>query len=161
MSSAYYPKNSAVASRALKVQRLSIPFTIVGHATAASVSATSDEPEIMYIATEDSTKISDKVTALGDIAAYTIVATNSTGDFNVFLVINPDAASKVVGVHCHRYLTATTGNAASIEVPATIGSAGSGISTLGNIMVSCTSSVALNAGNTFTGVLDVDYVCTE
>ena len=150
---AYEAKSSKVQSRQLKVQTLSIPFDITYHATPASVVHTNDEPSVLFINTEGNAKITAKVSALGDTATYTTGATDSTGDVNFFISLGGEVCEKVVSA-----MVIERDNGA--VQPCYVGSTGSGISTLGNIMLHMNSATDLGA-TSMAGVLIVKYVVAE
>ena len=99
----YDSKDSQVQGRKLKVQRLVIPFSIVGHATSTSVVARSDEPSLMFFRTEGVDGITEASGALasGDTATYSVAANDTNGTFNVLLHVE-EAVAKVCSARCMR-----------------------------------------------------------
>ena len=145
----FQAKDSQVLSRQLKVVRLVIPFTIAGNATPASVVSATDEPAFMFIATQGVDNITPNLPS-GDTATYSVSPTDSSGTFNVLLSVK-EPVTKVCSTTLKLRDTGATGQVAKL------GST-TGISTLGQcVMVTCVSTVALNASNTLTGVLEVEY----
>jgi hypothetical protein len=142
-------RDAGTFQRQLKVQRLSIPFTIVGNATAASVAITCDEPSLMFIKTSGVDQITAAVPA-GDTATYTVAPSDAAGTFDVFINVS-EAVSKVVNAQLINRDTGT------IEVMK-LGSA-TGLSTLGSIMLAGVSaSHNLSTAVTLNACLVVEYI---
>lgn len=85
----YQPKDAAVASRQLVVQRLSIPFTVTHNASPASKTMTVDEPSLVFFNFQGITQLSTSTGAIetGEILPTLATATDSTGVFNVLIKI--------------------------------------------------------------------------
>ena len=149
----YEAKSSKVLARQLKVQTLCIPFDITANGTPALVVHTNDEPSVLFINTNGNAKITAKVAALGDTATYTTGATDSTGDVNFFIALGGEVCEKVVSA-----MVVERDNGA--VQPCYVGSTGSGISTLGNIMLHMNSGTNLESAS-MAGVLIVKYVLAE
>lgn len=153
MATGYNAKNELQFNRQLKVQRLSIPFVIVGNATSASVSVSSDEPSILYIKTQGVDNITPNLDS-GETASYTSSPNDSTGVFNMLVRIQ-EPVQKVVSIRVADRLRGTSS-------PAYLGKAEPSVSSTGSdIMISCTSDVALNAANTLNACLEVEYIVNE
>lgn len=150
----YDPKQSEVLGRALKVQKLSIPFTITGDATAADVLLRSDEPAVMFQASEGV----DQITAAlldDETATFTVAPDDSDGKSNVLLRIG-EQVEKVVSMYCANRVSGAA-------IVAKLGSA-SGI-TEGDgggtaIMISLDSAVDYTAADE-DACLEVEYVVAE
>lgn len=151
----YDSKNELVGSRQLKVQKLSIPLTIVGNAVAASVVCRNDEPAILFLQTDGVDQITGAL-ASGETATYTVATADATGVFRAFLKIQ-ESVEKVCAAVAYR-------RDAFEVVPGRLGSA-SGISTgtAGGkgIMLAFDCALALNAGNTLDACIEVEYVVAE
>ncbi len=149
----FQAKDSQVQGRQLKVDRLVIPFTIVGSATSTSVVASSDEPSFMFFATQGVDGITGALSS-GETATYTVSPLDGTSIFNVLVKIS-ESVVKVCSARFSLRDTGVTGNTVKLgsATGITTGSGGGD-----SIMLTCTSSVALNASNTITGCLEVDYV---
>lgn len=152
----FYPKDSLVDDRQLKVQRLVIPFSIVGSATAANVSISCDEPSILFIRTEGNDQITTASGALssGETATYSVSPSDSSGIFNVLVKINGEPVQKVCEASLWRRDTGT-------PQVVKLGDA-DGLSSLGKIMLTVDCDLALNSGsNTLDAALCVAYVVQE
>lgn len=152
----YYPKNSIVENRQLKVQRLTIPFSIVGNGTPASVSITCDDPAILFLRTEGVDQITTASGALssGETATYTVSPVDATGIFNLLVKISDEVVLKVVEASLWRR---DTGTPQVIK----LGDA-DGLTSLGKIMLTGDSDLALNSiSNTLDCSLSVAYVVSE
>lgn len=156
-------KDSQVQGRKLKVQRLVIPFSIVGSATSTAVVATSDEPSIMFFNTEGVTGISVAAGALnsGDTATYSVAANDTNGTFQVLLKLNEPIA-KVLSARCQRR-SAVLAEADDAMIVALGNSTGivANSTSAQKIMLTVDGELALNAANTLNAVLDVSYVVSE
>lgn len=93
----YRAQKEAVQGRQLKVQRLSIPFTITGHATPASKSFTVDEPAVLFLQLEGIDKITEAAGCLdsGETATPDQTVLDSTGKFNMCVKVD-ETVSKIV-----------------------------------------------------------------
>lgn len=92
----YLAKESLVQQRQLKVQRLVIPFQVVGSATAADVSITSDEPGFVFFESEGVDQITGALET-NETATYTDGSPgDSAGELNVLVKLDEDA-EKVMG----------------------------------------------------------------
>lgn len=147
---AYESKDELVKGRQLKVQRLVIPFSIVGHATASLVSISKDEPALLFIKTEGV----DQITAATDGSPSFTSASDANCVFNILVKINEsvakvmaarvqlrDTVNKIYGCS----LANTTGLTAAAD----------------KIVLNCDGDVALNASNTLNACLELEYVISE
>lgn len=150
----YQAKNPQQSDRQLKVQRLSIPFVIVGNATSSSVSVSSDEPSILFIRTQGNDGITPNLEA-GETATYTSSPNDGTGVFNMLVRIQ-ESVVKVVSARVADRVRGTSS-------PAYLGKAAPSLASNGSdIMLSCTSDVALNSGsNTLNACLELEYIVSE
>lgn len=146
----FQSKDSNVRGRQLKVQKLSIPFTITAHATSTSVVLLNDEPSICFLQSEGIDQITAAL-ADGETATYTVAADDSDGKLNILLKVG-EVVSKVVSA---RVASRATG----VSQPCYLGDA-NGISSEGNIMLSVDSTVDHSTTN-FDGSLEVEYVIAE
>ncbi len=147
----YQAKDSQVFGRQLKVERLTIPFSIVGNATSTSVVASSDEPSLMFFATEG---VNGITAALGssETATFTTAANDTSGIFQILL----KTSQPVVKVCQARMSLPATGVAQVVQLGSATGittGAGGGNS----IMLVGTASVTAHSGSTFAGCLEVEY----
>lgn len=151
----YNPKNPQVADAALKVQRLVIPATIIGNATAASVVCKNDQPSLVSLQTDGVDQITAALAA-NETATYTVATADATGVFRALVAINEPVA-KVVAAYAVR-------TDAFEVVPGRLGSA-TGITTGtaggSKIMLAFDTALALNAANTLNCALVVEYVVAE
>lgn len=151
----FLAKESQVQDRQQKVQTLIIPLQIVGSATAANLLCTNDEAGFCFLKTGSIDQITAAL-ASSETATYLDAPSDANGIFNVLLSIGEDI-TKVVGARMVRR------DATGVEY-AYLGSA-TGITTgTGGgqkIMITCDSSVALNAANTLKAYLEVHYVTAQ
>ena len=151
----YRSKQPTVLGRQLKVQKLSIPFTIVGSATAANVTISCDEPAVMFIKTEGNDQITAAL-ASGETITYVSTPTDSTGIFTV-LIKTGETVSKLVSARCKRYHSTVASSTEQLVGP---GDA-DGLTSAGNIALNVDSDIALNAANTLACTMEVEYVVSE
>ncbi len=151
----YSAKDEVVQNRQLKVQRVSIPLSIVGNATPASVVPRNDEPARLFLQTEGVDQITGAL-ASGETATYTVAASDANGVFRALLKVNESVEKVCAAYACRRD--------AFELVPARLGSA-SGITTGSgggkSIMLAVDTALALNAANTLDACLVVEYVVSE
>lgn len=151
----YDAKNELVEDRQLKVQRLTIPLTIAGNATAASVVCRNDEPAILFLQTDGVDQITPAL-ASGETATYTVATSDATGVFRALVKIQ-EPIGKVVACYAAR-------RDAFELVPGRLGSA-TGITTGSaggkSIMLAVDCALALNAANTLDAALVIEYVVAE
>lgn len=154
--SSYDSKSSLVLDRQLKVQRLVIPFTIVGNATPADKTRSVDEPSILFLSLEG-TGQNDITAALdGDTITYTDAPADSTGIFNVYMKVG-EVVSKICSARCQRLSTTLTD--ADDVCTVALGDA-NGLSADGNIGLTVDCAQALTSG-THNLVLQVEYIVAE
>lgn len=158
MSVGFYPKDSLVSNRAVKVQKLSIPFKIVGSATAASVSLTCDEPSILFLQSGGVNQITSAVPS-GETATYSQSPSDSAGRVNALVVIK-EPINKIVSAKGFDLVTGALqlcvrGSTSGVTSPASGNSAGTAI------MLTITCSQAINAANTVDACLELEYVVNE
>lgn len=151
----YPAKDEVLNGRQLKVQRVSIPLSIVGNATPASVVPRNDEPARLFLQTEGVDQITGAL-ASGETATYTTAASDANGVFRALLRVN-ESVEKVVSLQCFNRVSgvlelAFLGSATGI----TTGTGGGK-----SIMIAVDSATALNAGNTLSACLIVEYVVAE
>lgn len=151
----FMSKDEVVQNRQLKVQRVSIPLTIVGNATAGSVLPRNDEPSRLFLATAGVNQITAALDT-NETATYTTAAADATGVFQVLLKVK-ESVEKVACAYCFNRVT-------GVHEPAFLGSA-TGITTGSgggkSIMLVVDSATALNAANTLDACLVVEYVVAE
>jgi hypothetical protein len=152
-------KDVLVHGRKLKVQRLVIPFTIVGHATSTSVTHTVDEPGVLFLKTEGVDNITAVIESDETAPTFGDSPSDANGVFNALLKIG-EQVSKVCSVRLSRRGATIATAAAQV---ASLGTS-TGIVVLaagGNsdkIALSCDCTVALNSGNTADLCLEVEYI---
>lgn len=148
----FQPKDSQVLARQLKVERLVIPFSIVGNATSTSVVASSDEPSLLFFATEGVDGITAALSA-SETATFTVSPNDTSGIFNVLLKTSQPVV-KVCALRFSLRDTGVTGNTVKLGSATGITTGAGGGS---SIMATVTSSVTAHSGSTLTGCLEVDY----
>lgn len=134
-------KDSALQSRLLKSKRLPVQVKVVGHATPASKTRSSDLSSVVTISTEGQTTES---AALG----VTIVQTNadSTGLFTV--ILDKAAVGEVQKINAVEVVAVTGGGTSAVT---------SSYISNGHICIDLNSSVDLSAANTAEIQIIVDY----
>lgn len=151
----YSAKDEVIQSRQLKVQRVAIPLSIVGNATAASVVPRNDEPARLFLQTAGVDQITGALDT-NETATYTTAANDANGVFRALLKVK-EPVKKVCAAYCINRVS-------GVLEPAFLGSA-SGISTgtAGgkSIMLAVDSATALNAANTLDACLVVEYEIDE
>ncbi len=147
----YVPQDSLVQLRNLKVERLVIPFSIVGSATSTSVVATSDEPGFVFFATQGVDGITGALSA-NETATFGDSPDDGTGVFNVLIKLG-----EPVGKLCSARMSARNSlTAQAVKLGSSTGittGTGGGKS----LMLTCDTTVDLHGANTLTGVIEVDY----
>lgn len=149
----YYPTDSQVDDRQLKVQRLVIPFTVTGSATSANVVLRTDEPSIMFLRSEgvDQITVASGALASGETATFTTAPVDATGILNCLVKLN-EVAVKVVEAYVWRR---DTGAFQAVF----LGDA-DGLSSLGKIMLAIDSNANFTSGN-LDASLCVSYIISE
>ena len=146
----YYAKQELVQNRQLKVQSLSIPLSITGNATPASVVVSSDEPAILFIKTQGVDKITPALN--GDTAPTFVSQVDATGLFSVMLVI----AEQIQKVNCAQLIRRSAHATDSAKIANV-----TGITALGDkIVLDCDTAADLSAAN-LDACLVVQYVVAE
>lgn len=157
----YQSKNSAVQQQRLAVQRLVLPFRIVGNATAASVQQIVDNNDILFLKTQgvDSITVASGALASGEVATVAASVSDANSVFAMFVRILDDKCKKVVSAS----VQVRKPDANVAVVPCTLENGSSnGISSLGNIVLSVDlAGPALNAANTLDATLVVEYVLED
>lgn len=144
-----------VLNRQLKVERLVIPFSIVGNSTSTSVVPSNDEPALMFIATEGVDQITGAL-ASNETATYTTSANDTSGIFQVLVKINEPVAK----VLCARFSLRDSNTAQSVKLGSSTGIT-TGTAGGNSIMLVCTSSVTAHSGSTANGCLEVEYALSS
>jgi hypothetical protein len=148
MSSAFYPKDSLAMDRSLKVQKLTIPFTVTFSATAANVVPACDEPSLCFFKTAGV----DQITAQ-DTATYSTSPVDATGQFDILVKVG-ESVAKVQTAKIKGRFTGTD-YAVHLDAGGT-----QGVSPTGNIMLSVTTSVNFTT-TSLDACLEVEYVVSE
>lgn len=148
----YDAKSDLVRNRQLKVQELNIPFKIVGNATPASVAITKDEPSVLFLKSQGVDQITPALDAADGTPSLT-AANDANGIFNLMVKVG-ESLSKIQSA---RIVSRIDG----VSHPCFIDDT-DGISAAGDkILLTCDSTVALNAANTLDACLEVKYVVSE
>ena len=140
--------NSDAEGYSLRERRLIIPFSIVGHATAANKTVSTDLPACLLLSTEGLTA---DATAADSGTSFT-TPVDSTGIFGC-LVRNVGTVSKLLDV---QVVNLSPGTATVTRK----GSASTGVTASGNIAVSVDSNDTF-ATATLTGHLVVDFLISH
>jgi hypothetical protein len=157
----YISKDVAVRGRQLKVQRLVIPFQIVGSATSGAVSPSSDAPAIMFLKTQGVDQITAALDS-GDTATYSVAANDANGTFNVLLKIS-EQVEKVCRASCTRRsaVLAEADDAMVCALGSSSGVVQNASANADKIMLTIDGELALNAANTLDACLEVTYIIQE
>jgi hypothetical protein len=157
----YQSRDSQVLARQLKVQRLVIPFKIVGNATASAVAISRDEPSLLFLKTGGVDQITPALSSTDTAPTIAQTPSDSSGTFNLLVKINEPVA-KVMGARVVRTDVANKQYQCQLE------NSGSGVvvdtalSADGDkLIVSCVGDLALNTSNTFNGTLECEYVVDQ
>jgi len=155
---AYESKDSQVRSRQLKVQKVSIPFQIVGSATPAAKVLTSDEPSLLFLAVEGIDNITVASGALNsdDTVPTLASAADATGIFSVLVRIQ-EQVEKVVSAKVSCLSSADLVTCTLPSAPASGIVAGGA---LDKIVLNVDSGLALTSG-TRQLCLELEYVVAE
>jgi len=151
----FNPKNEVVFNRSLKVQKLSIPFTVTGNATPASVVLRNDEPAVMFIKSEGVDQITAAIPS-GETVTFTTAPDDSDGILNILVKIN-EPILKLVSMRC-------ANRASGAAIPAKLGSA-TGVSVVSSgsgtcLMIVTDSGVDYSSANE-DACLEVEYIAAE
>lgn len=147
----YNAKNELVFSRQLKVERLVIPFSVVGNATSTSVSVASDEPAILFVATEGVDNITPNLSS-NETATYSTSPNDTSGIFNILVKVQ-EPVKKL----CSARLSLRDSNTAqSVKLGSSTGIT-TGSDGGNSMMLTATCSVTAHSGSTANCVLELDY----
>lgn len=151
---AHEAKEAQVLGRQLKVQKLVIPFTILGHATPASKVFTCDEPSVLFFQTEGldrTTYATYNGLASGETVSWDQTADDSDGKINLLVKVG-----EVIEKICYAYVIfRKTG----VIQPVYVNASGDSLSLNDDKMaLSCDTSVDISTGNTIDACLVVEYV---
>ena len=152
----FQAKDSLTLGRQLKVITLAIPFQVVGSATAASVSVTSDEPGLLFVNTSSTTQISAATGALdaGEATPTFQTLSDSAGNAAALVKVN-EPVTKVVGAY-----TVTRSGATPVMTACPIANT-TGLSANGNkICLNLNTTTAYNTTVTLNQTLYVSYIPT-
>lgn len=153
---AFQAKDNQVLTRQLKVQRLSIPFTVTGgNGTPANVSFVPDEPSLLGFKSA-SVNTTTALLATGETAP-TYTTTDASGVFGALVVIN-ETVTKVVNAQIYDVLANTVCYANATATPTGGITAGTGGGQ--KIALQCKIATDLTSSSTFTGCLVVEYITT-
>lgn len=165
MAASFQAKDEIVLGRQLKVQRLVLPFSIVGSATSTSVQHSADEPAVLFLRTQgvdNITTASGALSSADTAPSFGDAPVDANGVFNALVKVG-ETVSKVCSVRLSR--RGATIAAAAAQV-ASLGTA-TGIVQLsagGNstkIAISCDCDVDLSGANTADLCLEVEYIVSE
>ncbi len=154
---AFISKNEMVFDRQLKVQRLSIPFVIVGNASSASVAPSSDEPSVMFMKTQGVDQITPAL-ASGESASFSNSPSDASGQFNIAI----DVKENVAKVCCARIKRRDASFAGSTEQVCSLeGISQKSGANCTKLLLSCDSDIDLSGANTLDACLEVEYIVAE
>ncbi len=157
----YDAKNEQVRSRQLKTQKLSLPFSVVGHATPGSKTIVVDDPSILFLQFEGKDGMTVALGAFdtaGELSALTLTtADDSDGKFNAVIRIG-EALSKVLSAKAVLRGSATQ---TGIDGEYVTG-ASAGITSGGDkIVLYFNTTAAFEVAATTQWVIEVEYVVSE
>jgi len=146
----FYAKSSLAMDRQLKVQKLTIPFSVTASATPASVLLSNDEPSVLFLQSQGV----NQITAADSIAAAAFAnqsPSDSSGQLNILVVVGEKVAKVMQCVVKSRILgTSYSGHIDTGSVSST------GVSISGNMMLSV-SGVPSFASTSSDLCLEVEY----
>lgn len=149
----YESKSSAVYGQQLKVQRLVVPFQIVGNATPANKTQTSDLTSAFFIKSEGKDDITGALAA-GESVTFVDAASDVNGIINI-MIKTGTAVEKV---------SRASFFIRSSDDPTGYGGQGvsfgdaDGLTNQGSIVLTIRTGLDLSAPGTYKMCLDVDYV---
>lgn len=150
----YESKSSVVRARQLKVQKLSVPFSLTANATPASVVLANDEPSAMFIKSEGVDQITGAL-ATSETATFVDAPVDANGILNILIKVE-EKVLKIVSARMHSLAT-------GVAQPLYRGSA-SGVSTGsgGGKSIMLTLDSAVNHATTnVDGCIEVEYIIDE
>lgn len=159
MSAGFYPKGDRVWDRAVKVQRLVIPFVITHNATPASKVLSVDEASVLFLQTQGLTQVSIASGALDagqSTPAFDLTAADSSGAFNLLVNINIDKPIKIMRAGITN--RAVGGGLATYHNVSNPDIATGGVTY--QMLLNCASGVNLTTTD-LDGCLDIEYIVAE
>jgi len=154
----FYPKDSNVQDRYLKVERLVIPIRVTHNASSASVVLASDESSILYMQSQGVNQITaqDSVSA-AEFANQT--TSDSSGQLNILVELN-EVAKKVMKAELKGRQNGTAYTIILDQGSVVVDGSPSGVSTTGALMLYVSSSVNFSSTD-LDACLDVSYVLAD
>lgn len=163
----YQAKTPQVSERQLRVQRLSIPFKIVGNATSTSAVLSNDEPSVLFLKTQGVDQVTPAVDSSDTVPTFADPAADGAGVINMLVKIEETLSKVVSAVVIDRQ----TGNLYRCFVgdsSGVIGQSGTGITqTIVNpqnsksIYLTCVSAINLLTPSTIDCDLMVEYTTNQ
>lgn len=162
----YLPKDSAVQQQSLQVASLALPFTVTHNASSASVVVTVENPSLLFINTQGTSRITLAAGAVDSAQELTDITfaspSDTAGTFNMLVRIN-ETVNKVVNATLYSRTSSSVLVNATLASPS-FNSANSsnlpaqlGVTDPGNkIALNCTCGVNFSTTD-FDGVLVVNY----
>lgn len=149
-----FDKNEFVMGVENKTKRLVLPFTIVGHATPASVTVSIPDSAVFAIKTEGVDGIANLKESDETVTISNSTISDANSIFGMYVKVEPGVVSRVCAAHVTVMLPAANGAVKSCVYEGT-----AGVTDKGNILLSVDlTGPALNAANTLVGSLVVDYL---
>ncbi len=152
-----YPRDDRAFQRAVEVQRLVIPFLITHNATPANKVLATDEPTILFLGTENLSKITVAAGALDageSVPTFDLVADDSDGKINLFVTLR-DQKDSVVKIMQAQVIDRLTGAAypcyPNVSAAAIVGS------NLNQMCLNCDATVDLSSAD-LNACLIVEYI---
>lgn len=148
MANAYQAAKPEVLGRQLKVQKLSIPFTITHHATPASKTILVDEPAILFLQVEGIDQITVNNGAIADAATLPTMSSESDASGIFYAALN-------IGETVAKVVSAKMVSRASAEIVActVLASADSGLVPI--VKVDCATDLSTTD---LDAVLELEYI---
>lgn len=148
----FLAKGVQALDRQLKVQRLTIPFTVTFSATAANVVLANDEPSVLFLQSQGI----DQITAADSVAAAAYAdttPTDSSGQLNILVKVG-ESVAKVMQARMRNRVT-------GVEYTVYQDTGGTnGVSTTGNMMLYVATAVNFTT-TSLNACLSIDYSVSD
>lgn len=154
---AYLAKNSLTQGVQLQAQKVTIPFVVVGSATAANVSLTNDQPAMLFFQSESINQITAAL-ATNETATYTQSPSDANGVVNILCAIGEPVTKILQALVTSRLSTVESFQACQLGSTTGITTGTDGGQ---KIMLTMDSTVAFNAANTLDACLEITYSTAE
>jgi hypothetical protein len=159
MAVGFYPKGDRAFDRAIKVQRLTIPFLITHNATPASKTLATDEASVLFLQTQGLTQISTTSGALDpgqSVPTLDLAAADASGAFNLLVNVNIDQPVKIMhATISDRSVGTNYATYHNVSNPDIVTGG-----TTWQMLLNCASGVNLSTTD-LNGCLEIEYITAE